>query len=67
VCTLGGLPVAFALTGAKADERQTLLGIFAADPALVLVPQTLLRVGYSTPVTELLLEPTNSQSRRPLS
>lgn len=24
----------FALTGAKADERQTLLGILAADPAL---------------------------------
>ncbi|MET8765352.1 IS982 family transposase [Lentzea sp. NPDC004782] len=35
VCTLGGLPVAFALTGAKADERQTLLGIFEADPSLV--------------------------------
>jgi hypothetical protein len=35
VCTLGGLPVAFALTGAKADERQTLLGMFTADPALV--------------------------------
>jgi hypothetical protein len=34
VCTLGGLPVAFALTGAKADERQTLLGILAADPTL---------------------------------
>ena len=34
-CTLGGLPVGFALTGAKADERQTLLGIFGADPGLV--------------------------------
>jgi hypothetical protein len=34
VATLGGLPVAFALTGAKADERQTLLGILAADPSL---------------------------------
>jgi Transposase DDE domain len=34
VATLGGLPVAFALSGAKADERQTLLGILAADPAL---------------------------------
>jgi hypothetical protein len=34
VATLGGLPVAFALTGAKADERQTLLGILATDPAL---------------------------------
>jgi Transposase DDE domain len=34
VATLGGLPVGFALTGAKADERQTLLGILGADPAL---------------------------------
>jgi Transposase DDE domain len=34
VCTLGGLPVGFALTGAKADERQTLLEIFHTDPAL---------------------------------
>ena len=31
----GGLPVGFALTGAKADERQTLLGIFEADPGLI--------------------------------
>ena len=30
VATLGGLPVGFALTGAKAGERQTLLGILAA-------------------------------------
>ncbi|WP_158890778.1 IS982 family transposase [Amycolatopsis anabasis] len=35
VCTLGGLPVGFTLTGAKADERQTLLGILTADPDLV--------------------------------
>jgi len=34
VATLGGLPIAFALTGAKADERQVLLAILAADPAL---------------------------------
>src|SRR6478609_6505111 len=34
VCTLHGLPVGFALSGAKADERQTLLGIFDADPEL---------------------------------
>jgi hypothetical protein len=33
VCTLQGLPVAFALAGAKADERQVLLDILA-DPAL---------------------------------
>ncbi|SDJ53831.1 Transposase DDE domain-containing protein [Nonomuraea jiangxiensis] len=34
LCTLSGLPVAFALTGAKADERTTLLGMLAADPDL---------------------------------
>jgi hypothetical protein len=34
VCTLHGLPVGFALTGAKADERQTLLAILDTDPAL---------------------------------
>ena len=33
VCTLHGLPVGAALTGAKADERQVLLGILS-DPAL---------------------------------
>jgi hypothetical protein len=33
VATLGGLPVAFALTGAKAGEGQTLLQILAAGPA----------------------------------
>jgi hypothetical protein len=35
LCTLGGLPIAFALTGAKADERETLLDIFATEPMLV--------------------------------
>jgi hypothetical protein len=35
VCTLQGLPVAFALTGAKADERETLLDLLAAEPELV--------------------------------
>ena len=30
VCTLSGLPVLFALTGAKADERETLLGMLEA-------------------------------------
>jgi DDE family transposase len=34
VCTLHGLPVGFALTGAKADERHTLLAILDTDPAL---------------------------------
>jgi hypothetical protein len=35
VCTLGGLPIAIALTGAKADERETLLDILATEPELV--------------------------------
>lgn len=35
VATLHGLPVAFALTGAKADERQTLLNLLGADPDLI--------------------------------
>ncbi|MCA1673456.1 MAG: IS982 family transposase [Actinobacteria bacterium] len=35
LCTLHGLPVGFAVTGAKADERQTLLGIFDTDPTLL--------------------------------
>jgi hypothetical protein len=34
LCTLHGLPVGFALTGAKADERTTLLDILHADPTL---------------------------------
>ncbi len=35
VATLQGLPVGFALTGAKADERQVMLAILQADPDLV--------------------------------
>jgi hypothetical protein len=35
LATLGGLPVGFALSGAKADERQVLLGILDADPDLL--------------------------------
>ena len=35
VCTLHGLPVAFALTGAKADEREVLLAMFTAEPGLL--------------------------------
>ena len=31
VATLHGLPVGFALTGAKADERQVLLSVLGAD------------------------------------
>jgi Transposase DDE domain len=35
IATLHGLPIAFALTGAKADERQTLLDILGDDPDLI--------------------------------
>jgi hypothetical protein len=35
VCTLQGLPVAFALAGAKADERKVLAGMLTAGPDLV--------------------------------
>ena len=35
VCTLHGLPVAFALTGARADEREVLLAMFTAEPGLI--------------------------------
>jgi hypothetical protein len=35
VATLSGLPIAFALTGAKADERQTLLNILDTEPDLI--------------------------------
>jgi len=35
LATLQRLPVGFALAGAKADERQTLLGIFDTDPTLL--------------------------------
>jgi hypothetical protein len=35
IATLSGLPIGFALTGAKADERQVLLGILDADPSLI--------------------------------
>ncbi len=33
LCTLHGLPIGFALTGAKADERQTLLGSSTPTPS----------------------------------
>lgn len=35
VCTLQGLSIAFALTGAKADERETLLDFLAAECELL--------------------------------
>ena len=38
IATLHGLPVGFALTGAKADERQVLLSVLAADPGQLVAP-----------------------------
>ena len=35
VCTLHGLPVAFALANPKADERQVLVELLDVDPGLV--------------------------------
>ncbi|MEU1411868.1 IS982 family transposase [Streptomyces sp. NPDC005731] len=35
VCTLQGLPIAFGLTGAKANERETLLDLLAAECELL--------------------------------
>jgi hypothetical protein len=35
VCTLAGLPVAFALTNPKDDEREVLMGMFQVEPDLV--------------------------------
>jgi Transposase DDE domain len=35
VCTLHGLPVAFALTGAKAPDREVLLDLLAVEPQLL--------------------------------
>ncbi len=37
VCTLHGLPVAFALAGAKATDREVLLDLVAVEPELVAV------------------------------
>ena len=60
LCTLSGLPVAFALTGAKADERQTLLGMFDADPALLSTHPGQMLIGdknyYGTPFEASLAE-----------
>lgn len=42
LATLDGLPVGFALTGAKADERDTLQGILATLPAPLAPEQTIM-------------------------
>ena len=45
LATLHGLPVGVVLTGAKADERQVLLGILAADPQLTSDRQDQILIG----------------------
>ena len=45
VCTLQGLPVGCALTGAKADEREVLEAILAATPGLQRPGRVQLRPG----------------------
>jgi hypothetical protein len=52
VCTLHGLPVTFALTGAKADERQVLLELLVVEPQLVAT-----RPGASRDRRQALLRP----------
>ncbi|MEI2778513.1 MAG: transposase [Tetrasphaera sp.] len=43
ITTLHGLPIAYALTGAKADERQVLLDLIETDPTLTApAPSTLM-------------------------
>ena len=61
VCTLHGLPVAFALTGAKADEREVLLAMFTAAPGLAAAGLRLLR-----PARKGEPEPAGARFFRPL-
>jgi Transposase DDE domain len=58
VCTLHGLPVAFALTNPKTDERQVLVDLFDVEPELLDTrPGQLLLVdkGYRDAETEAIL------------
>ena len=58
VCTLHGLPIAFALANPKIDERQVLLDLFDVEPALLAErPGQLLIVdkGYRDAETEATL------------
>lgn len=45
LCTLHGLPIGFALTGAKADEREVLRDILDADPELTGRPARQITIG----------------------
>jgi len=67
ITTPSGLPVAFALAGAKTDERDTALAMIALDPALHRPGQTLMadkgyrRASFETELTEAgitLIRPT---------
>jgi hypothetical protein len=67
LCTLHGLPVAFALTGAKADERQVLLDMLHADPSLTDRPRQIM-IGdknYFGPEFEAILPEAGIELLRP--
>jgi len=50
VCTVHGLPLGWALTGAKADEREVLTGILASSPLLTHTMHTKARTGDHQPI-----------------
>lgn len=73
LCTLAGMPVGFALTGAKADERTVLLGILDSTPARIGAGQTILAdknyygKPFETALSEggiVLVRPTRQGERR---
>jgi hypothetical protein len=58
ITTVHGLPVAFALTHPKTDEREILIDLFALDPAMVFHPDGLILAvdkGYRDAETETWL------------
>jgi hypothetical protein len=68
VCTVHGLPVAFALANPKADEREVLVSIFDVEPALLAErPRQLLIVdkGYRDAQTEAVLAARGVRLLRP--
>ncbi|MBD8021961.1 IS982 family transposase [Brevibacterium gallinarum] len=66
LATLDGLPVGFALTGAKADERDTLQSILETTPAEVTAQQTIMAdKGYYGRVFERELDDSGITLLRP--
>ena len=65
VCTLQGLPIAFALTGAKADERETLLDLPAAECELPASAPD--RLSSATRTTSAVVSNANCPSMAPVA